>query len=383
MLSVSIDSGSSVGSDSSNMVQLHIKEGKLYGREKEISLITDTFCRVSEGNNEAFFIEGYSGSGKSMLVHSLTPRIDIAGGYVLEQKVDQMSMERPLLDVISAFNKLCLLIKGKSAEWQLREVSSKLKHEFESDFAVLARLLPNIMVIFSDKGDDDDGGINPRLYHGREDLMLSLQNVCFILQRFMRIVSSKVNPVLLFLDDIHWAGSTSLELIQSLLCDAKGGCFMFVGSYRDNEVTADHPIFNLMNNICSYGVGSTTIHLRGLSKQDLNQMIAEMLCTLPRLCNPLSDILTEKTEGNPYFLLVFLRSLVDRRLLKYSLREKKWIWNESNIRSEHITDNVLYLLSSKMTSLDENIHWRLYPALGSSVMSVLWSILVKHPSIMA
>ena len=129
-----------------------------------------------------------------------------------------MSKERPLLDVISAFNKLCLLIKERSVECQLREVTSKLKHEFESDFAVLARLLPNIMVIFPYKGDDDDGGINPRLYHGREDLMLSLQNVCFILQRFMRIVSSKVNPVMLFLDDIHWAGSASLELIQSLLC---------------------------------------------------------------------------------------------------------------------------------------------------------------------
>ena len=67
----------------------------------------------------------------------------------MEQKVDQMSKERPLLDVISAFNKLCLLIKEKSAEpCQLREVSSKLKHEFESDFAVLARLLPKIMLIF-------------------------------------------------------------------------------------------------------------------------------------------------------------------------------------------------------------------------------------------
>ena len=287
-------------------------------------------------------------------MHSLTPRIDIAGGYVLEQKVDQMSKERPLLDVISAFDGLCLLIKNKSSAHELNEISSKLKHEFESDVAVLARLLPNIDAIFPGAGGNNSP--QSRQHHqGSPSLMLNLQNVCFILQRFMRIVSSKLHPVMLFLDDVHWAGSTSLELIQSLLCDAKGGCFMFVGSYRDNEVTADHPIFSLMNNICSYGVGSTTVHLRGLSKQDLNQMIAEMLCTLPRLCNPLSDILTEKTEGNPYFLLVFLRSLVDRRLLKYSLREKKWIWDESKIRSEHITDNVLYLLSSKMTSLDENI----------------------------
>ena len=349
LMSVSSDSGSSVGSELSNMVQLQIKEGKLYGREKEISLITDTFCRVSEGNNEAFFIGGYSGSGKSMLVHCLTSRIDIAGGYVLEQKVDQMSKERPLLDVISAFNELCLLIKDKSSAPEINEISSNLMHEFESDVAVLVRLLPNIDAIFPGAGG------SPRHHQGSSSLMLNLQNVCTVLQRFMKIVSSKLHPVMLFLDDIHWAGSTSLELIQSLLCDTRGGCFMFVGSYRDNEVTANHPIFDLMKNIRSSGVGSTAVQLRGLGKQDLNQMIAEMLCILPRLCSPLSDILTDKTEGNPYFLLEFLRSLVDRRLLKYSLREKRWIWDESKIRSEHITDNVLYLLSSKMTSLSENI----------------------------
>ena len=38
-----------------------IRRGKLYGREKEVQLITDSFCRVSQGKNEAFFIGGYSG----------------------------------------------------------------------------------------------------------------------------------------------------------------------------------------------------------------------------------------------------------------------------------------------------------------------------------
>ena len=43
-------------------VQLSFREHKLYGREKEVSLITDAFCRVSSGKNEAIFIGGFSGS---------------------------------------------------------------------------------------------------------------------------------------------------------------------------------------------------------------------------------------------------------------------------------------------------------------------------------
>ena len=114
-------------------------------------------------------------------------------------------------------------------------------------------------------------------------------------------------------------------------------------------------MFELMSNLKSSGVDSTEVRLCGLKKSDLNLMISESLCILPRLCKPLSDIVFEKTEGSPYFALEFLKSLVDRRLLKYSLRERRWIWDESGVRSENITDNVLYLLTVKMANLPENI----------------------------
>lgn len=61
------------------------------------------------------------------------------------------------------------------------------------------------------------------------------------------------------------------------------------------------------------------------------------------------------SRGNPFFALEFIRSLMDSRLVKYSLREKRWIWDETRARSLNITDNVLYLLSTKMATLPENI----------------------------
>lgn len=60
-------------------MQLSIRDRKLYGRENEVSLITDAFCRVSGGKSEAFFLGGFSGSGKSMLVDSLIPSVNVAG----------------------------------------------------------------------------------------------------------------------------------------------------------------------------------------------------------------------------------------------------------------------------------------------------------------
>jgi len=335
----------------SNYMQLQIKAGKLYGRENDVNLITDAFCRVSSGKNEAIFIGGYSGVGKTFLVQSLTARVDISGGYVLTQKVDQMSKEKPLLDVLSAFNKLCTLIKSKTSPRELAEIAERLTVDFESDFSVLARLLPNISVVF------------PHLAKpaSRKDTsverIMNLHNVCFTLQRFMRIVSSRLRPIMLFMDDLQWAGSTSLELIQGLLSDTRGStsCFFFVGSYRSNEVETSHPIFDLMTHLESCGISSTKLHLCGLSRVDLNRMISESLCIFPRICKPLSDSVHAKTKGNPFFALEFLRSLLDSAVLKYSLRERRWIWDIDKIEAENITDNALHLLSSKMTNLPENV----------------------------
>ena len=332
-------------------MQLRIKIGKLYGREMESTSITEAYCRVCSGNNEAFFIGGYSGSGKTMLVNSLRARVDIAGGaYVLTQKVDQMAKERgAMLDVLSAFNNLCSLIRDKNSPQELLDMANRIGNEFESDFSVLARLVPNIKTLFRPEL------AKPNSQDATTDQIMNFENISFTLQRFMRIVSSRQTPVMLFLDDLQWASSITLKLIQALLLDKRGSsCFFFVGNYRDNEVTQEHPIFDFMSDLDSCGVTSTNIILGGLNRNDLNLMIAESLCTLPHLCKSLAGIVSDRTNGNPLFAIQSLKSMIDSRLLKYSLRQRRWIWDESKIRAENVTDNVIYLLTAKMASLPEN-----------------------------
>ena len=61
---------------------LQIRKNKLYGREKETTLVTDTFCRLSStGESEALMIGGFSGVGKSRLINKLCPYLDMAGGW--------------------------------------------------------------------------------------------------------------------------------------------------------------------------------------------------------------------------------------------------------------------------------------------------------------
>jgi len=59
--------------------------------------------------------------------------------------------------------------------------------------------------------------------------------------------------------------------------------------------------------------------------------------------------------SDPFFCLEFLRSLVDRGLLRHSLRQGSWEWDAEKVGLENTTDNVLYLLSNKMNGLTNEV----------------------------
>ena len=176
---------------------LLLQRDRLYGREREVSVITDAFSRVCAGESVALFIGGFSGSGKTRLVQSVVASVGMSGGYVLEHKFDQASKDRALLQLISAFNKLCVLIGNTSSKQNLQIVVNKLTETFGSDLTMLGRLLPGVHGLLPQSMLSKQG-----CYSG-DGAQMNLQSVCFILQQFMRIVSSTSHPVMIFLDDLQ------------------------------------------------------------------------------------------------------------------------------------------------------------------------------------
>ena len=330
---------------------LLFKEHTLYGREREVSLVTDAFCRVSTGKCEALLVAGFSGSGKSRLVRSLAARVDGAGGYVLSHKFEETSQERRLCEVVSVFNDLCQLIKEKCTPQDLHSISDQLMDAFEADFSLLAQLLPDVY------------SLSPHKSTGRQTsngVRMNYRSICFILQRFLGVVSSTSHPVMFFLDDIQWADKSSLALVEDMLHDANGSrCFFFVGTYRSNEVSDDHHIFSLIDRLDSAGVPVTELNLKGLAPGDLNAMISDVTGLFPRISEPLSDIVFQKTKGNPFFVLQFLQLLLDGKILEYGACQQRWTWDEDRVSSMDVMGNVVSLLSSEMTRLAKNIQMTL------------------------
>jgi hypothetical protein len=172
-------------------MKLLYRKDKLYGRDTEEKLITDAFCRVTNGKSEAFFIGGFSGSGKSMLVDTLRVNVKNVGGYVIKHKFDAMSQDRPISGVISAVNQLCLKIKDGLSSKRLTTLSKKLKDDFGADIGLLARMLPNVCLL-----SPEFSPLAGRLEDGNAGDKMSFRSVSFTLLRFIRLVSSAKRPIM-------------------------------------------------------------------------------------------------------------------------------------------------------------------------------------------
>ena len=179
----------------------------------------------------------------------------------------------------------------------------------------------------------------------------------------------------LYLDDLQWADSTTLDVIHCILSDTKGNnCVGFVGSYRSNEVESDnHPMSVFKDKLEACQVQATKVHLDGIEEAELNTLVSDALGIFPRMCLSLSNIIQRKTKGNPFYVLEFLKSLIDRNLLQFGLRERRWIWDDEKISSEQISESVSELLAQKISSLPEERQRALQIAscFGTSISSVV------------
>eukprot|EP00957_Ditylum_brightwellii_P159975 12177488-Ditylum_brightwellii.AAC.1 len=120
----------------------------------------------------------------------------------------------------------------------------------------------------------------------------------YVFRLFARSIATEAHPLVIFLDDLQWADSVSLGLIESLMTDGENTSLLFIGAYRENEVSQSHPLSNMIHIIESKSIPITRIGVGDLSKEDTNELISEMIRTSPASVRPLTEVVYRKTSGN-------------------------------------------------------------------------------------
>ena len=95
----------------------------------------------------------------------------------------------------------------------------------------------------------------------------------------------------------------------------------------------------------------TDLQLAPLSVVDLNQLVADTLHAPPAVCEPLSRLVYERTEGNPFFFIQFLDALHKEGLLRHDAQHRAWQWDLDQIKAKDFADNVVDLMVGKLRQL--------------------------------
>ncbi|MDI3289730.1 AAA family ATPase [Polyangium sp. 15x6] len=313
---------------------------KLYGRGEEIAALLRGFERVvGTGSPELVLVSGYSGIGKSALVQELYKPIVRERGFFVSGKFDQYKRDIPYSTIVQVVRELVLDILAESEE-RIAPFRERLMGALGINAQLIVDVIPQVELVI---------GRQPPV---AELPPIEAQNrFRIVFRHFIGVFARKEHPLVLFLDDLQWADPASLLLLEDLMTHPEIGHLLVIGAYRDNEVTPLHPLVQTLGNVRNAGARVSDIVLGPLSWEHLAALVSDMLHCRPEEAAPLSDLVHEKTAGNPFFTIQFLTALHEERLIEFDERASAWRWDVAKIRAKGFTDNVVDLMVGKLARL--------------------------------
>ena len=312
---------------------------KLYGREKELESLLESFKRIGEGGTELALISGYAGVGKSALTRELYKPITEKRGNYIPGKFDQYQRNLPFFAFAQALNEFCLRLLCESGS-ELNAWKERILTALGGNAQVLIEIIPELEKVLGAQPPVPE--LSPRENKNRFLLMF---------QRFLRAICRPEHPLVIFIDDLQWADLASLELITALLEDRTNEYFLLICAYRDNEINESHPLYATLETLKARKDLVFELKPGNLSPENLGELIADSLRCEVEACVDLRDLVYAKTRGNPFFSRAFLSSLYEEELLTLSHDTRKWTWDPEKIKERDISDNVVELMTAKIQKL--------------------------------
>ncbi len=305
---------------------------KLYGREQEIEILLKLFDNVGEGASELVIVAGYSGVGKTSLVKEVYKPITEKKGYFISGKFNQFHRSVPYSALVAAFQDLTHQILTES-ERQLSFWKERLLKALGFNGRIIIDVIPEVELIIGPQPAVKELGSDEA--HNR---------FIRVFLNFVRAFCREDHPLVIFLDDLQWVDTATLNLLELMMVDDEMSYLFLIGAYRDNEVSPVHPLMISVDTLQKQNVYPHRITLTPLNLEHISAMVADTLNSNESITKPLAEIIANKTGGNPFFVNQFLTMLHQEKLLRLSGESTSWVWNQAEVESLGITDNVVDLL---------------------------------------
>src|SRR6202021_2934873 len=180
---------------------------------------------------------GYSGIGKSLVVNELHKVLVPLRGLFASGKFDQYKRDIPYATLAQAFQGLVRPLLGQS-EAALGRWRAVLLEALVPNGQLIINLVPELAFVIGEQ--------QPVADFPPHDSQNRFQAV---FRRFLGVFARKEHPLALFLDDLQWLDSATLDLLEHLATHSEVRHLLLVGAYRDNEVGLSHPLMRTLEAI--------------------------------------------------------------------------------------------------------------------------------------
>ncbi|MER7009000.1 AAA family ATPase, partial [Dactylosporangium sp. NPDC000555] len=312
-----------------------VPPSRLVSRDAQVAALEASFEEALAGRCPGVLVGGAPGVGKTVLVDELRTVVTDRDGWFVAGKFDQYRRDLEFDAVYQAIRGLGRLLLAEPDD-ELVKVRERILEAIGPNAGLLTTLQPEFAALLGVPPDPGD----PLTAQARAQRTTV---------EVLRAVASPKRPVVVFVDDLQWAGRTPLGFVDLVLSgEERIDGLLLVGAYREDDVEAAHPLAAPLSRWREQP-GVRHLRLANLPVSGSVAMVAEVLHVDSAEAVGLVELINPYTSGNPYETLEVLNGL--RRDDVLTATADGWRWNEAAVRARLGRSELAGLLAARVDAL--------------------------------
>ena len=296
---------------------------RLYGRDAMVAQLEQALDGATQHRRgQVRVLTGPAGIGKTALAMTLERSAEARGGQLVVAKFDQLRGAAPYAALGSAIRQALLhLLEGSDGGLHLARIGDAL----DGRASALVEFLPELGALLQ------TNTVAPEL--GPAETRHRFERA---VTELVGLLSHPDHPLVLVLDDVHWADQPSLSLVRLLSRRPPSGALLVITTRDDSPVEAE------------------TLALPPLERQHIAQLVADTLGTTENAARALADLIQSKTGGNAFFVRSMLRHLHAAEYVRHD-ENQGWTWDLLKIGGLGLVGGADALMEAAITRLEPEV----------------------------